>query len=416
MTTTPNAAGALPWVDRLHTLAARTAPLRAPVRVVTGYGWAIAASTVILAVAGAALGWAELLVVAVGLATVLVIALALTLGGAPVDLTLSLLPPRVRAGASSRAWLVATNSRTRRVRSASLELPVGEALGAFRMRGLPPGEHDDFTVDIPTSRRGIIVVGPVRIVRGDPLGLAKRSVSSSASIELFVHPRVLPIPSLDAGFVRDLEGRPTSDPSVSDLDFHTLRPYVPGDDRRHVHWQSSARVSAQRGTTTLMMKGYTDTRRSHLGLVVDGRLAGYADDAAFEDAVTAAASIAVRALRDDMDVTVVAADHALDRVGIVRTLDGFARVAPSATALPVLAARLTTLAPGTSIAILVTGGDIPFRELQRASAQFGPQVRIVVVRVAPEERSSTSSVLGFTVLTLGSLSDLARIVDVAGAA
>ena len=362
MTTTPNAAGALPWVDRLHTLAARTAPLRAPVRVVTGYGWAIAASTVILAVAGAALGWAELLVVAVGLATVLVIALALTLGGAPVDLTLSLLPPRVRAGASSRAWLVATNSRTR------------------------------------------------------PLGLAKRSVSSSASIELFVHPRVLPIPSLDAGFVRDLEGRPTSDPSVSDLDFHTLRPYVPGDDRRHVHWQSSARVSAQRGTTTLMMKGYTDTRRSHLGLVVDGRLAGYADDAAFEDAVTAAASIAVRALRDDMDVTVVAADHALDRVGIVRTLDGFARVAPSATALPVLAARLTTLAPGTSIAILVTGGDIPFRELQRASAQFGPQVRIVVVRVAPEERSSTSSVLGFTVLTLGSLSDLARIVDVAGAA
>lgn len=416
MTTANAAARALPWRDRLRPFLVVPQPVRDGLSVVTGYGWAVVGATVALGITGAVLGWTELLAMAIGLATVVVIALVLTAGGAPVDLTLSLIPPRVRAGASSRAWLVATNRRPRRVRSATLELPVGEARGAFRMRSLPPGEQDDFTVDIPTSRRGIIVVGPVRIVRGDPLGLAKRSVSSSVPIELFVHPRVLPIPSLDAGFVRDLEGRPTSDPSVSDLDFHTLRPYVAGDDRRHVHWQSSARVSAQRGVTTLMMKGYTDTRRSHLGLVFDGRLAGYADDAAFEDAVTAAASVAVRALRDEMEVTVVAADHAMDRVGIVRTLDGFARVTPAPTTLPVLAARLTTLAPSTSIVVLVTGGDTPFRELQRASAQFGPHVRTVVVRLAPQERSSTSSVLGFSVLTLGSLSDLSRIVTVAGAA
>ena len=382
--------------------------------VVSGYGWGVAGAAVLLAVVGSWLGWVEATLLAVALATVLLVALALTVGGAPVLLTVSLTPVRVRAGGTSDGLLTAANDRGRRVRGATLELPVGEALGAFRMPPLGPGEQAHFDFDVPTSTRGVIVVGPVRTVRGDPFGLAKRSVSSSEAVELFVHPRVLPIPSLDAGLVRDLEGRATNDPSASDLDFHTLRTYVPGDDRRHIHWQSSARVSAQRGSTTLMMKGYTDTRRSHLGLVLDGRLAGYSGEAAFEDAVTISASVAVRALQDEMDVTVVAADHAMDRVGVLRTLDGFARVTPSTADLPSLSARLATLAPGTSIVLVVTGADTPFLDLQRAAAQFGPQVRIHVVRVAPGERSSTASVFGFTVLTLGDLSDLSRIVAVAG--
>ncbi len=164
-----------------------------------------------------------------------------------------------------------------------------------------------------------MLIGPVTTVLGDPFGLARRTLNASRTIELFVHPQVVPLPSLDAGLVRDLEGRPTNDPSVSDLDFHTLREYVPGDDRRHIHWQSSARMSTAAGTTTLMMKGYTDTRRSHLGVLFDAREGAYGDDDDFETAVTAAASVAVRALRDDIDVTVVAGAHAVDRAGVART-------------------------------------------------------------------------------------------------
>ena len=42
----------------------------------------------------------------------------------------------------------------------------------------------------------------------------------------------------------DLEGVPSDQLSMSDLAFHALREYVPGDDLRHVHWRSSAKADS----------------------------------------------------------------------------------------------------------------------------------------------------------------------------
>ena len=39
-------------------------------------------------------------------------------------------------------------------------------------------------------------------------------------------------PSRSTGFIRDLEGNPTKDLTTSDVSFHALREYVPGDDVR----------------------------------------------------------------------------------------------------------------------------------------------------------------------------------------
>ena len=75
--------------------------------------------------------------------------------------------------------------------------------------------------------------------------------------------------SLGAGLLRDLEGVSTDAVSQSDLAFHALREYVPGDDLRHVHWRSSAKVMAAAGETQLLVRQYLDTRRSHATVVVD---------------------------------------------------------------------------------------------------------------------------------------------------
>ena len=112
-------------------------------------------------------------------------------------------------------------------------------------------------VPLPTERRAVIDLGPLRAVRGDVFGLIRRVVQWPVHRQVFVQPRtVRPTGSLP-GFVRDLEGEESTKRTASDLSFHTLREYVPGDDRRFIHWKSTARNG------TLQVREFLQTHRSH---------------------------------------------------------------------------------------------------------------------------------------------------------
>src|SRR5680860_967840 len=67
----------------------------------------------------------------------------------------------------------------------------------------------DFVV--PTGRRGLVPVGPVRTVRADPVGLVHKELIWADEALLRVHPRTISIPSMSTGLIRDLEGNPTRD-------------------------------------------------------------------------------------------------------------------------------------------------------------------------------------------------------------
>lgn len=397
-------------------------PLRRALGVVTRTGWSLFAAAAVMALAAALLGWGELAVAALALVVVVALCLLLVVGGQDPELSIDLTPRRLTPRRSadlpdpeSTVRITVTNPRGRPQRAVVLDVPVGASAARFGVPVLGPGAQHEVTFTVPGTRRGVVVIGPVTTIRSDPFGVCRRVVSTCAPVELFVHPRVLPLPPLDAGLVRDLEGRSTSDPSDADLDFHTLRPYGPGDDRRHVHWLSSARASALSGTPALLTKTYNDTRRSHLGIVLDDRAASYlGDEDAFEDAVVTAASVAARAAADDIDLTVVSSGQALDRVGLVRTLDGLARVEPGQRDLPDLAARLLGLAPSASIVLLVTGSENPFTEVRRAGSVVGPSVRVVALRVHPGERSRAASLQEMTVLSLGDTADLPQLVTAGG--
>ena len=204
----------------------------------------------------------------------------------------------------SAASRCATSRAAGRCRRAS-SCPVGAAVAEFSVPALAPGaEHDDLFA-IPTARRAVIVVGPVRSVRGDPFGLARRSVRWTRPVDLFVHPLLVSLAGASSGLLRDLEGQSTRDLSDSDLSFHALRDYVAGDDRRYIHWRTTAR----RGS--LMVKQFEDTRRTQTALALATDPRDYADDDEFELAVSVVASVGVQTIREERDLAVLAGPGSL---------------------------------------------------------------------------------------------------------
>ncbi|HET8641860.1 MAG TPA: DUF58 domain-containing protein, partial [Pseudonocardiaceae bacterium] len=302
-------------------------------RVVTPLGWLVAGFVVVAWWAGRALGWDELVLAAVFGAVVLVASAGLAAGRAGVRGSIVLEHERVTAGSPVRAALEITGSARRRLLPLTVELPAGEHARRFDVPALAPGttRREEFVIE--TDRRGVIIVGPATTVRGDPFGLLRHAAPLAGARELLVHPVTVALHPLAGGLLRDLEGRTTDDVSMSDLAFHALRAYAPGDDRRHIHWRSSARaLSADGGDGTslasgsgLLVRQFNDTRRSHLMIVVDGRVGAYARPDDVELAMSAGASVAARAIRDETETTVVAADQLTTGHAGRRALDAFAR-------------------------------------------------------------------------------------------
>ena len=403
------------WRDALarrwSALAERLSPITGPLNdYVSPAGWFVLASAVLSLVLGLVLHWGELALVGYVLLAVLAACVVMTLGRVQLGVTVGLHPYRVRAGDTSSGRVDVVNQRRRRLLPLTLELPVGRAAGRFTLPGLAPGAHVAEHFTVPTARRGVIPVGPVTTVRGDPFGLLHRTVRWTDQLELFVHPWLVALDPLDSGLLRDLEGRTTNDMSVSDLAFHALRQYTPGDDRRYIHWRSSARHTAISGDTHFLVRQFLDTRRSHLCVIVDCDELAYTDADEFETAISAAASVAVRAIRDEIRTTVVVGEHVVGEGTPARTLDGFARAQLQRAGLARTAADAARAAPAASIALFVTGAQVEFADVRRAAANFPIDVATVVLRVDPTQRVGISAAAGTTLLTMGELADLPRLM------
>jgi uncharacterized protein (DUF58 family) len=257
----------------------------------------------------------------------------------------------------------------------------------------------------------------VRTVRADPVGLVRRELVWTGLAELFVHPRTIGIPSMSTGFIRDLEGNPTRDLSNNDVSFHALREYTPGDERRYIHWKSTAK------TGTYMVRQFEETRRSHLVIALSLASSDYASEDEFEMAVSVAGSLGARAIRDARTVTVVASEttpefakqkvfavRLLSTLTRARLLDDLAVVEHSETALSITdVARVTgEQAGGVSVAFLVCGSGATPQELRAASTKFPLGVEVVAVVCDPDKQPGLRRVAGLSVLTIGYLDDLQK--------
>jgi uncharacterized protein (DUF58 family) len=262
-------------------------------------GRAVLGGSLVVYVAGLVLGHHELVAVAVvGLVAVALAVVAtaparlIRLDGGAVARTVG--PLRATRGDPAEARLrVRREGRTGGWQPTLVlrDLVGGAAHDTVVPRNVGP-DGFEARYPLPTTRRGMVPVGPLSVVRGDPLGLAVGARRLGQDAVLWVYPRVYGLVPLASGRQRDLDG-PTEDRAAGSITFHALREYVPGDDLRLIHWRSTAR------TGTLMVRQQVDPSQPHTTVVLDTRRSSYetADGAdpedGFEEAVDGAASLLV---------------------------------------------------------------------------------------------------------------------------
>ena len=256
----------------------------------TRQGWLCGWAGVGLLVLARLLGIGELFVLgAVMLLLLLASALYVRLTRLDLHVDRVVHPARVHVGQLSRVEV-----RVRNLRAASTpvlrlrDAVTGTAGAELLVPPLDKGAASAASYRLPTDRRGVLQVGPLRVVVGDPFGLVQSTVEAAPRVDVTVLPRVddvRPVPLTTghdplAGVLQPHALGRTGD------DFYALRAYVVGDDLRRIHWPSTARHDE------LLVRQQEQPWQGRTTVLLDVRRAAH-DARSLERAVSAAASIIV---------------------------------------------------------------------------------------------------------------------------
>lgn len=300
---------------------------------------------------------------------------------------------RVHVGEPSRAELSVTNLG----RHTSAPFELVDAVSGRRPRHLlvpplEPGERARAVQMLPTDRRGVYSIGPMRALVRDPFGLASTSKELLGPGHLTVFPRVEPVDPLPASLGGNdpaLRGDQPSYMGQHSEDLSTLRHYEEGDDLRRVHWRSTARLGQ------LMVRQDEMPWDSRTTLVVDVRRSLHSA-ASLETAISAAASIATAASTDPCVFRTVATNGADSGFGAGRShnlqvLEQLARLqwTSSASLVTTLNKVCRGTAGGTLVLVTTTSvADLDLRRIAALRSRFPRLTLVMVERRSPRPGSS----------------------------
>jgi len=340
----------------------------------TRHGWAMLVAAVACVACGRVFGLMELFVVGVALALAFLFAL-LTVNRRMPDLEVQRVarPALVSVGEPARVDLRVTNRS--HLRSPALQLwePVGEKGGApMQLAPLAHGDSVSAAYRVPSTRRGVLRTGPLRVEHSDPLGLCRRVTWLSGSGEVLVVPERVPLLVPGTGSSGRL-GQHLRMKAFGQTgsEFHSQREYTPGDDLRRINWKSSARVG------TLIVRETALEGVQRCVVVLDTMAIGYDDDG-FERAVTAAASVVAATAGIDVTTRLVAPGIDLRGADVAQqSLRWLATVQRGEQAVDHLAAGRTS-GDGLGLLVVVTGNaGSPVATSTVGSA--GPDEAVIVI-------------------------------------
>jgi uncharacterized protein (DUF58 family) len=281
------------------------------------------------------------------------------------------------------------------------ELGASEGEGArFLLPRIPAAGQTTVSYGVRPVRRGRYTIGPLSVRLADPFGFCQILRTFAVTAKISVMPAIAPLPISRLGGQWSLggESRQRGITTGGEQDV-TTRPYRPGDDRRRVHWRTTAR------TGELSVRREEQPWQSRATVLLDTRLAVHSPGSrseSFEFAVFAAASISAAMINggygvrliDDLGA-VLAESHSVGGTdagfGVMDALADVERRA-NATLLP-LPTRLGGDAgePDSVIAVLgsVTSGDVG--ALTRAASRSSRCRCVLVDALAWDRKGSTPS-------------------------
>jgi uncharacterized protein (DUF58 family) len=272
--------------------------------VLTRSGWGALALAGLAFAAGRVFGLIELYVLGAGMLMILVTAVVSAMRKPPRLGARRIVEPLVvRAGESARVDVQVVNLGGRTSPVVQLWEPVGATGGALmNLAPLRRGERATAAYRLPTTRRGVLQVGPMQARRRDVLGLCSTSFVVPGSAELLVIPRHVPAPfGLSSSGGRLGEHLRMRALGQSGSEFHALREYVNGDDIRRISWKASAR------SQDLIVKetAVEGVRRTTIVVDID---ADAHDEAGFERAMSITAGLVTGSVAVGLVTRVVSID------------------------------------------------------------------------------------------------------------
>ncbi|MFK3985660.1 DUF58 domain-containing protein [Micromonospora sp. NPDC050397] len=298
---------------------------------ITSRGIGLLACAGLLLLLGFRFGYPELTLL--GAAALIAVGCAVAVAGWRPRLDVSRQAEPDRVGRGEPATMTLTVRNGGRLRSANMiaEDRCGNRPVPVPLLRLRPGRDTTVSYPVPTHRRGVVPVGPLRVTGHDALGLVVLARAHGNTAQVWVHPRIHPLNAVPAGVARSMDGRVDRVPHGS-ITFDSLREYVVGDELRRVHWRTSARIGE------LMVREHLDTSLPRIVVLLDDRAAAHpvlVDGVAesFESACEAAASVVAAARREELPIALLlvadpnTGDNFLDRLAAaeLRTTSALSR-------------------------------------------------------------------------------------------
>mgnify|MGYP000910065740 FL=1 len=371
----------------------------------TPVGWAVIAAMLAGTVAALAFGWLEGFIVAVMGLVALVVAVASVASPSPLSVTLRMKNDRIVAGQVAVGRVRVVNESGRRSGSTLVEVTIGRGSGEFLVPPISGNGTWNESFSVMTKRRGVINVGPARTVRMDGLGLLRRVRSWDDPILVHVHPPTVRF-SFDAtGMQMDVEGVASEKLTSSDVSFHALRDYEPGDDRRAVHWPSTARFGR------LIVRQFEETHRSHHMVLLDTRVDAW-DRRSFETAVSVAASLALAGSGEARTVSMHTADEWIPTGSPMAMLDALSEMETSTRSeFAGIVRRCIMERGGISVLSIVVGAGVDDEEAARLANIAPVDVIVSVIRVVPGRARRRRKITRGVIIDCPSLEDLPMLVS-----